>query len=298
MSEPIGGAAARRHSAPIVSASLWAVMGGVLVIAVHALTRHYGPALGSYRSGIITLIVMLLAATYSARKRSMWLTVRWSRWATRVWRPLGLRLVLSDRLESWRFVHIGIGVAAMLPFWWHTQAGPASTLEIVLKCSVVLLVVSGFAGACIEDFLPHATRMSADEEVRLEDVETRIHALYVEAEEAILGHSEELVHAYLKNIRPILAAPQPLFRLMAATLAGVDLAPRIGTRIRQAGVRDDERASYDALAVLAEHKIRLEANRFHLELGVRWLGVHITLVVITAMLIVFHVAGVLYFAGI
>ncbi|MGH7917251.1 MAG: hypothetical protein ACREQE_07265, partial [Candidatus Binataceae bacterium] len=125
-----------------------------------------------------------------------------------------------------------------------------------------------------------------------------IHALYVEGEEAILGHSEELVRAYLNNIRPILAAPQPFFRMLAATLRRADLAPRIGAAIRQAGVRDDERATYDALAALAEHKIRLEANRFHLELGVRWLGVHIALVVITAVLIAFHVAGVLYFAGI
>jgi hypothetical protein len=299
VSEHIGEAAARRHSAPIASITLWAVLCGVLVVIVHELTHDYGQSLGSYRTGIITLIAMLLAAAYSARKRSTWMTVRWMQWGTRLWRPLGIRLILSNRLESWRFVHVGIGVAAMLPFWWHTQTGSASTLEIVLKCSVVLLVLSGLAGAIIEDFLPHAMRMRPDMEVRIEDIEARIHALYVEAEEAILGHSERLVEAYLKNIRPILAGTQPAFRLFGATMTGFDLAPSIAVALRtKADLGGEERRLYDTLTELAERKVRLELNQFDLELGNRWLGVHVALVVITAVLIAFHVAGVLYFAGV
>ncbi len=36
-------------------------------------------------------------------------------------------MVLFDRLETRRTVHITLGVFALLPFWWHVEAGPTST---------------------------------------------------------------------------------------------------------------------------------------------------------------------------
>src|SRR5260370_25075034 len=105
-------------------------------------------------------------------------------------RPLALRFVLLDRLETWRFAHISIGMLAILPFWWHVQAGRASTLELTLKSAVVLLVFSGLLGASIEGFLPHAMRVPPDQEVRLEDGQTPFNALYVHADARVLCQSE------------------------------------------------------------------------------------------------------------
>jgi hypothetical protein len=44
--------------------------------------------------------------------------------------------------------------------------------------------------------------------------------------------------------------------------------------------------------------LRLEQNRFSLQLSTRWLKFHLGLAIATGILIVFHVAGVLYFRGI
>lgn len=277
---------------------LWAVLCGAAVAGVHWATSSFGARLGSYRSGIIAIIVFAIAGLYSARKRSLWFSLRWLRWVMRLPRPLALRLVLFDRLETWRTVHLTIGVFAMLPFWWHIQAGKATTLEAALKSMVVLLVASGFAGITVQDFLPPRMRKRADLEVRLEDVEASFHALYVEAEEAVLGHSEQLVDAYLHNVRPILTGTQPRRKMFWATLTGADPAPAICMSARgPAAALGADGSIYAALVDIAERKVRLEHNQFNLRLSVGWLKFHIGLAIVTGALIAFHVIGVLYFAG-
>jgi hypothetical protein len=296
--EQIGEAAERRHTAPVASVALWAVICGAAVVSVHAATARLGARIGSYWTGLATLIAFMLAAAYSRRKRSLWFSLRWLRLAMRLPRQLALRFVLLDRLETWRFAHISIGMLAILPFWWHVQAGRASTLELALKSAVVLLVLSGLLGASIEDFLPHAMRIRPDQEVRLEDVEASFNALYVEAEERILGHSEQLVHAYIQNVRPILTGNQPAVRMLWATLTGADPAPRMCLGARQAGADLSGDASvYGELVDIAERKVRLEHNQFNLQLSTRWLYFHMDLAAAVGLLVIFHVAGVLYFFG-
>ena len=79
-------------------------------------------------------------------------------------------------------------------------------------------MLSGLAGAVIQDFLPRAMRMRPGQEVRREDVDAVIHELYVEAEEAILGRSEALVQD-LSQDHPAGAAGQPArTRDVSATL--------------------------------------------------------------------------------
>jgi hypothetical protein len=294
----IGEAADRRHTAPIASAMLWAVLCGASVVAAHWATAPFGARLGSYRSGIITIIAFVVAGMYPARKRSLWFSLRWLRWVMRLPRPLALRLVLFDRLETWRTVHLTIGVFAILPFWWHIQASKATMIESVLKNVVVLLVASGFAGITVQDFLPPRMRKRPDQEVRLEDAETGLHALYVEAEEAVLGHSEQLVDAYLYNVRPILTGAQPRSKMFWATLTGADPAPAICMSARRPAVALGADGSvYAGLVDIAERKVRLEHNQFNLRLSVGWLKFHIGLAIVTGTLIAFHVIGVLYFAG-
>jgi hypothetical protein len=296
--EQIGEAAERRHTAPVRSVALWAAICGTAVVSVHAVTAQLGARIGSYWTGLATLVAFTLAATYGRRKRSLWFSLRWLRLAMRLPRPLALRLVLLDRLETWRFAHISIAMLGLLPFWWHIQAGRASTLELALKSAVVLLVLSGMLGACIEHFLPHAMRVRPDQEVRLEDVEASFNALYVEAEERILGHSEQLVHAYIQNVRPILTGSQPAWRMLWATLTGGDPAPGVCLTARRVGkdLRGDA-SVYSELVDIAERKVRLEHNQFNLEICTGWLRFHRGLAAAVGLLVIFHVAGVLYFFG-
>lgn len=299
MRTQIGEAADRRHTAPIASVTLWAAVCGLAVIVLHALTAGFGARLGSYRSGIVTLIIFAITATYFVRKYSLWFSVRWLRLAMRLPRPIALRCVLIDRLETWRTVHITLGMFMLLPFWWHTEAGPESTLEMVLKLMVFLVVTSGLLATMMEEYLPVEARKHGFQEVRVVDVDEGLHALYVEAEEKVLGHSEGLVQAYLHDVRPLLAGSQPSLRMLWATLSRIDPAPAacMPARLQSAALGADSDV-YGELVDIAERKVRLEHNRFYLRLNWVWLRVHRGLVIATVVLIVFHVLGALYFAGV
>jgi hypothetical protein len=295
----VGEAAARRHAAPIASMTLWAALCGAAVILLHSFSVDFGTRLGQYRTGIITAAAIAFNIAYAVRKKMLWLSVRVLRTAMRLPRPLALRFLLFDRLETWRTIHITIGVFVMLPFWWHLQYGRASRLETALETVVILMVLSGFFGAVISDFLPLRMAKWPNQEVRREDVESALHALYVEAEEMVLGHSEQLVHAYLRYVRPILAGNQPAYSMLWATLTGSDPAQNACARARRAGFGlEGDRAIYDNLAGIAERKVRLEHNGFNLRLCTSWLNFHRNLAALTLVLIIFHVIGALYFAGV
>lgn len=278
--------------------TLWAAICAAAVAAIHAFTAGFGPRLGSYRTGLLTLAVFLLAAAYSARKRSLWLSVRWLRAAARLPRAIARRMVTVDRLETWRTFHITLGIFALLPFWWHVSAGPATPLERLIFVLVFLIVASGLCGTLIHDLLPPAMRKRPDYEVRLEDVETAYHQLYIEAEETILGHSEQLVRLYLAEVRPLLTGAQPPARLFLATLTGRDpAAAACGQARRAAAGLSGDRQLFERLIDLAATKVRLELNRFNLRLSAAWLVFHIALVATFAVAIAFHIAGALYYVG-
>lgn len=278
--------------------TMWALGCGLCVVVIH-LTR-WGAGLGSYRSGIATLVGFGLASCYTVRKRWMWLSVRAMRLASRMPHPIAHRLLLADRLESWRLVHVIIGVAVIGPLWWHMEQGGTgpSRLEAALAALTVLLMLSGLTGAIVQDFLPRAMRIRPGQEVRREDVDSAVHELYVEAEEAILGRSEVLVKTYLKIIRPVLLGTQPRRAMFIATLTGGDPAAPVGHRLR-ANATDvpEDTQTWEKLVTIAERKVRLEHNDFDLVLSVGWMRVHIGLAIVLGVLIAFHVVGVLYFAG-
>jgi hypothetical protein len=295
----IGVAAARRHTAPIASMMLWGGLCFSTVIALHKLSEDWGARQGSYRTGVITLSVFVLAALYPVRKYTLWFSLHWMRFASRLPHTWAVRLLLIDRLETWRVLHITFSAFAILPFWWHTQFGRRSLLELGLEIMVILLVVSGFFGTFIEDFLPVRMLKLGNQEVRLEDVEAASHQLYVEAEELVLGHSEALVQAYLSFVRPILAGSQPTRTLLWATLSGNRPASIVCKPARLiAGGFGAETAAFDELVTIAERKVGLDHNQFNLRLGTAWLLLHRRLAISVLVLITFHVAGVLYFAGI
>jgi hypothetical protein len=279
---------------------LWALGCALCVVAIHLAAPRYGARLGSYRSGIATLAGFALAAFYTVRKRWMWLSVRIMRLAMRMPGAVAHRLLLADRLESWRRFHVIIGVVVIAPLWWHMEGGSTgpNRLEAVLAALTALLMLSGLAGAAIQDFLPRAMRIRPGQEVRRDDVDAAIHELYVEAEEAILGRSEALVQTYLKTIRPVLLGHRPRRAMFLATLSGADPAAPVGQRLRPYGASlPGEGQTWEKLVTIAERKVRLEHNDFDLVLSVGWMRIHIGLAIAIGVLITFHIAGVLYFSG-
>jgi hypothetical protein len=278
--------------------TLWALLCSAMVVAVHAATGAIPGRLGSYRSGIITILGFVLAAAYSARKHTRWLRVGLLRLATRLPPSIARRLILMDHLKTWGTMHITIGVIAMLPFWWHVDAGRATPLERALECTVIMVLLSGLFGAAIHGLLPHSKQIRPNSEACLEGAEGDYQQLYVEAEERVLGHSEDLVRAYLKHVRPLLIGSQPPARLMWATLSGFDPALRACQAARLAvATAGCDGPLYRELLGIAERKVRLEHNEFNSQVSTAWLRFHIALVVIMGVEIAFHVTGVLYFVG-
>ncbi|HEX4211505.1 MAG TPA: hypothetical protein VHY56_13995 [Candidatus Binataceae bacterium] len=299
MSDQLGEAADRRHATPLGSAMMSAALTGLMVFVIHELTPDMPFRLGSYRSGIATLAVLLIAILYYVRKRNLWISARWLRLAALMPQAIAHRLVTFDRLESWRVIHVTAGALILLPFWWHTEAAPATPLESVLKASLILLVATGALGLTVQAVMPHEMLLRGAQEVRQQDVDQRMRQLYVEAEETVLGHSEALVRAYLANIRPLLTRAHPGYRFFVATLMRSDPAPSLSMAARRAGATlGAEQPAYDALLAIAERKLRLEHNRFNLRFSKSWLRFHIGLFMMVSVMVVFHVAGVLYFAGI
>lgn len=293
--EPTG----RRHAAPVRSAAVWAAIWGILVVLVHALTADMGLRLGAYWSGLITLSFFLAASMYSARRRMLRVSVRFMKFAMLFPQTVARRLVVLDRLETWRASHIALGVFALLPFWWHTdRTVNANTVEILLEIAVMLLVVSGLLGTVAQDLLPDMMLTRPERRVRIEDVEADFDSLYVQAEEAVLGHSEQLTSAYVNHLKPLLGGSAPPLKMLWATLSGSDPAPALCQSARAAGAGlGSDASTYNAIADLAERKLRLEQNRFGLRLSTGWLRFHLGLAIVTGVLIVFHVAGVFYFLG-
>jgi hypothetical protein len=292
-------AAMSRHPPIVRSATRWAAICALLVVVAHVVLAQAGFHPDSYHSGILTLSGFVLVTLYSLRKRSLRTSVRLLSVTARLPIPIANRIVLLDRLETWRFVHMAVGILFLLPLWWHIEAGlRAGRLEIALEALIALLILSGIAGASIQEFLPHAMQLEPDHQIRLHDVEIALDKLYHDAEETILGHSEKLISAYLETIRPILRGAQPRLVLIRATLTATDpSADRCPQLRRRAPELGAEAELYGELVDIAARKIRLEQNRFNLLVGITWLRFHVTLVLLTAFVIIFHVLGILYLIG-
>jgi len=272
---------------------------GLLVLVVYLFSARVAVYLGAYGTGLATLTTFVLLGFYGARKHSLWISARIFRLLSFLPTPLHRRLVSFDSLKTWRDVHIVLGVFSILPFAWHMRIGLMSPLETVLLIAVCLLITSGIFGTWIQEKLPPSMTRRGNQEVRLRDVEARYNALYVEAEEMILGHSEALVDAYLKSIKPLMIAMQPRRSFFFATLAGADPAPALCESVAGPGIRlGDDAQTYSQLLDILLRKLRLEHNEFNILLSTEWLKAHLALAAVTGVLVTFHVAGALYFYGI
>lgn len=278
--------------------TMWVAGWALAIVVTHLATSGYAAHLGSFQTGVATLIAFALASSYAIRKRWMWLNVRAMRLAAQLPQPIANWWRQTDRLETWRMAHVILGIAVLLPLWLHIDqsAGP-TRLEAIIIVAVAVLILSGVTGVIIQDFLPHAMRIRPRQEVRFEDIESALHDIYVEAEETILGRSEQLVRAYLDHIRPLMLVTQPRRRLLIATLTGADPAIRIATQLQAHNPKvPNEIATWDHLVSIAERKVRLDLNRFELHLSVAWTYIHRALATLLALLVAFHIAGAFYFA--
>lgn len=308
------GSGFRRARAIPLNIALWALIWAIVVVIVHSLTVRQGKAMGPYWSGLISLTMFVVIGWYSVRKRDLWFSVKLLKATSRIL-PAGLqnRLVALDRVETWRGLHTTVGIIVILPLWWHLQTGLMSPLEMMLAITVALLLLSGIFGIAVQNYLPKAVQKRTEHEVRRRDANARIEAIYVAAEEKVLGHGDEFTHTYLSELRPILNADRvPTRTLLWATLRGVDAGPEqcahlypivdtIKKQVKDENILKDwdtkHAPVWKELVDLVVDKIDLEQNEFNLHLSTDWLAFHVVVALATIGLLIFHVGSVLYFYG-
>jgi hypothetical protein len=272
---------------------------GVLVVVLRMLTQRFEHRVGVYGSGIITAILFVGVGLYSVRKRNLWFSLRMLNLARRVFpKSLFGTVVFLDRLETWRAAHVVVAMLSLLPFWWHMQRHLMGPLEAALATAVALLFLSGLFGVLIQDRLPHYMTRFAEHEVRTQDVNAKINAVYVEAEEKILGHSEAFTQDYLKRIKPVLIEDRSSWSLFGATVARRDIGSEVDVALNANNPYSDPEANaWKELADLATRKVNLEQNDFNLWLSTSWLRFHVIVAVLTFSLLGFHILSVLYYGG-
>jgi len=236
---------------------------------------------------------------YSVRKRNLWFSLRMLYLARRVFpKSLFGTVVFIDRLETWRAAHVVIAMLSILPLWWHMQRHLMGPLEAALASTVALLFISGLFGVLIQDRLPHYMTQFAEHEVRTQDVNTKINVVYVEAEEKILGHTEEFTRDYLARIKPVLLEDRSSWALLAATLSRRDIGQQTSADLNAGNpYQGNDAIAWKELAELATRKVNLEQNDFNLWLSNSWLRFHVIVAVLTFAMLAFHVLSVLYFGG-
>jgi hypothetical protein len=294
---PIGPGRRRRRTLPLL---LPIALGcGALVVVVRMLTPSFEQRVGVVLSGIITAVMFVAVGLYSVRKRNLWFSLRMLNLARRVLPKFAFeRAVFIDRLETWRVAHVVIAMLSLLPFWWHMQRHLMGPVEAALASAVALLFVSGLFGILVQDRMPHFMTLFAEHEVRPVDINAKINAVYVEAEEKILGHPEEFIKAYLARIKPILLNDRSSWQLLFATIAKRDVGGEVHSELaRGETFAGNDGKAWNELIALAIRKVNLEQNDFNIWLSNSWLRFHIIIAVLTGALLVFHVLSVLYYGG-
>src|SRR5271156_4933081 len=264
---------ARRNRAVPVRIWLWLTICLIAVAAANAAISTFGRQIGEYWSGSIALASFIAIAWYSVRKRNIWFSIRVLQFTGRIFpATIQRRLVVLDRLETWRAFHLTLGMLALLPLSWHITTAVMSPLEVVLLSLVLLLFISGIFGAILQDKLPYSMMRLAEHEVRLEDVDSKVSAVYREAEEKILGRGDKLTQLYLSNIKPILISDRSASRwtLLMATIRGLDPGPRVCLAAAEKIAESGDENTYQGLLALAARKVNLDHNSFNIRLCTGW----------------------------
>jgi hypothetical protein len=289
------GKPARRSLLPVITAVV------VVAVLVRA-SPTVGAGLGTTTTGLLTLAIMLLAAAYAVRRRFLRLSLYIIRpfVEIRVLRPLRPLAVRLDKLRSWRVAHLALGVLCLLPLRWHVAAGRGGLLEQILLAVVALVIATGVLGVLLQYLIPQLLLGAIEREVRVRDVHEKQQALYVEAEERILGRiSDLLVDTYVTKVKPILLGDTPRRRLLEATLRRQDPGALVRGHLWNLldQLNEKEAETFRGLIDLAEEKVRLDLNLFQIQVTTAWLVWHDAAVACAGALVTLHVVSAFYFGG-
>jgi Cytochrome c554 and c-prime len=212
--------------------------------------------------GVIGVVMMILVAFYSARKRRR-----------------GLQEHLPGTMMVWLKGHVWIGLAAMFAIlvhaWLYPITSEITTGKITLAILIVL-VLSGIAWRIVYQTVPRRVPGSVGN-LSVKDTRSRLEQIQVEIDKNVAGASDEL---------------RRIADLRLAGTAKLDELER-----QAAALSIEEQATWTELKNLAERRDRYRGRepkqeRYHRVLQ-RWKVLHFPLAVILGAAIAIHVSDVL-----
>lgn len=246
------------------------LLGGGLVAAALSLLRSAQDEGGDQQTaflllvgtGVTGVVLMLLVAFYSARKRRR-----------------GLQEHLPGTMMTWLKAHVWLGLVAtfaILVHWWLYPMNSRITTGKITLAILAVLVVSGIAWRIVYYAVPKRIPRAVGN-LSLKDTRARREQIQVEIEKTLAGASDEL-------------------RLLVGELLGgktkiVELDARAAT------LSIEEQGAWQDLKVLAERNVRYRGRepkqeRYHRILQ-GWKVLHLPLAVALGAAIAIHVGDVL-----
>ena len=239
---------------------------------------HPGSPLGmSY--GIAATVLLLGAAAYGARRRSM-------RFASR----LGL-----GRSRAWLYFHVyGGGLFLLLV---HMHSGwrlPMGALNWGLWLLSLWTVASGLAGLALQRWIPRVLASGLSVEVNYDRVDELAKGVRERAEQLAESCDDSVRALYQKTVAPALVAPERRLIYFLDPTGGIQtrLAP---FRYLENRLPREERLELVELERLFRAKLEIDAH-YTLQRALRgWLIVHAPTSFLLVALVAIHISTVLYY---
>lgn len=270
-----------RKGGPSKSIKLLVAVGvvGLAALAVDSVLSDFRPK--SWRGltyGTAATVLMVAAALFGWRRRSMSFSLR---------RGLG-------RSRTWLRVHIYGGALFFLLVLMHTGFRlPSGTMLWWLWLLSLWTTVSGLVGLALQNWIPRVLNSGLAIEVHYSRIRVLIEEIRERAEELVRG-SKPIGALYSKSIAPALAGPQ---RRM---IYYVDITGGIQSRVKELRhlrgmLAPDEATKLDELEQLYRTKLEIDAH-YTLQWPLRaWLYLHVPTSLILVALVAVHLFSVLYY---
>ena len=225
--------------------------------------------------GVAAAVLLSIAVAYSVRRRmprrGPWMAYHW------------LRLHVFGGTFFFVLVLMHMGFRA-----------PAGALGWALWVLSAWTVLSGAVGMLIQLWIPRGLSSGLTTEVHYDRIPALVSTVAERAEAIVGGCSESVRRYYQDTLAAVMTGPQPRLIYFVDITGGFQARGKDFEHLRRF-VDEDEARRVDELRGLCKTKLEMDAH-YTLQRALRWwVYAHVPLVGLLVVLVVLHVASVLYY---
>ena len=264
----------------------WRAVGGILLLALLAGARALGTGGGvrpggpvGMACGILAALLLLAAALYGARRRTMATSSRWRLGSARTW--LRVHLYSGALFLFLLLMHSG--------FRW-----PEGLFSWALWLLSLWVVATGFFGLFLQRWIPRVLTSGLSLEAHYDRIPELVEEIRTRAA-TLATHAEgPLRTLYRQQLAPVLATPMPRMIYFLDVSGGSRTGLRELEYLRSL-LPGDEKERLVQLEKLYRSKLELDAH-YTLQRALRsWLWLHLPASLALVALVILHILTVLYY---